>query len=61
MATLVILLPVTGHCTCQPGVAENTAPVRSSRLAVLDWHSTTLPILCYSDTGAASAHSSRPS
>ena len=32
----VILLPFTGHCSCQLGAAENTAPARSSRLAVLD-------------------------
>jgi len=50
----VILLTVTGHCTCQPGAAETTAPARSSKLAVLDGQATILPTLCYSDTGAAS-------
>jgi len=55
----VILLPVTGQSTCQPDAAETTAPARSSRLAALDWQSTTLPIHYYSGTGAASAHSSR--
>jgi len=42
----VILLPVTGHCTCQPGAAVTTAPARISRLAVLDWQATTLPTPC---------------
>jgi len=31
----VILLPITGHCTCQPCAVVNTAPARSTRLLFL--------------------------
>jgi len=54
----VILLPVTGQCTCQPGAAESAAPGCSSTLAVLHWQATALPVYRYSETGDASAHSS---
>jgi len=39
------------------GAAQTTFPTRISSLAVFDWQVTTLPILCYSVSGTASAHS----
>ena len=42
-----------------PALRQPQLQTHSCRLSVLGWQATVLPILCYSDTGSASTHSSR--